>query len=200
MNALDLTFFDAKNDSEVVKKFSNRISIMKVLVQVNTFANSKLELKAQKLKIKIKEYLSKDDLDDKVYLSSEKISAIKNGDINTLKEIIPKESMTTCFDTKRGTGNYLEIAIVEGSLKSFKYFIENGANIEQVCDNKTPLMLAAKYNELNMVEYIIKAGANLDFVSIKGKTALDYAIEYNRPEIVSYLKGLNAKQEMTLKK
>ena len=197
VNPLDLSFFDSDINSVDVKKFSNRISIMKVLVDANIRSNYALELKAQKLKMKISEYLSTDDLDSKVYLSSEKLSAIKEGDVNKLKTIIPKESMTTCFDTKRGTGNYFEISIVEGSFESLKFFSENGADINQVCDNKTPLMLAAKYDELDMVTYLVDAGANIDFVSIKGKTALDYAIQYKRTEIVTYLKSLNAKQVLT---
>ncbi|MFT4760315.1 MAG: ankyrin repeat protein [Paraglaciecola sp.] len=50
-----------------------------------------------------------------------------------------------------------------------------------------------------MVKYLVDLGADINFVSIKGKTALDYAIQYKHPEVTAYLKGLNAKQVKSLK-
>ena len=194
VNPLDLSFFNSDPNSDVVKKFANRISLMKVQMGSNSYANADLVLQAQRLKSSIKEYLSTDSFDGENYVSSEKLTAIKNGDLKILEQIIPKESLNTCFETKIATMNYLEIAIREGSFESFKYFIEQGADIELVCDNKTPLMLASKYDRMNMVSYIIEAGAEINFVSIKGKTALDYAVQYKHPEITEFLKQHSAKQ------
>ena len=198
INPLDLSFFDSDVNSDAVKKFANRMSLMKVQMQVNSFANADLVLKAQRLKNKITDYIYNGAIDIEGYIPSERLSAIKNGDIITLEKIIPKESINACFETKLSTRNYLEIAIREGAFESLKYFVGKGADIEQVCDNKTPLMLAVKYNELEMVAYLVDAGANIDFVSIKEKTALDYAIQYEHTEIAAYLKGLNAKQVLTI--
>lgn len=57
---------------------------------------------------------------------------------------------------------------------------------------ETPLMLAVKHNSLEMVEALIRAGANLDTVSTSnldlGCTALHYAVEYDAsPSIIRAL-------------
>ena len=60
-------------------------------------------------------------------------------------------------------------------------------------------MYASKLGLMEMTKYLIEKGADINFVSIKGKTALDYAIQYEQSEVITYLKNLNAKQVKTLK-
>ena len=60
-------------------------------------------------------------------------------------------------------------------------------------------MYAVKYGAMDMTKYLIEQGADINVVSIKDKTALDYAIQYERDDIAAYLKGLNAKQVQSLK-
>tara|TARA_B100000795_G_C22795513_1_gene439149 strand:- start:1475 stop:2635 length:1161 start_codon:yes stop_codon:yes gene_type:complete len=194
IDPLDLSFFDSDINSEAVKNFANRISLMKLLVLENSRSDYELVLKAQRLKSKITEYLSTGMVDGEGYISIETLSAIKEGDIDKLNVLIQKKTINNCFETNFGSTNYLVLAIFSESMESLKYFIEQGANFEHVCENKTPLMYASKYDKLNMVKYLVDLGADINFVSIKGKTALDYAIQYKRPEVTAYLKGLNAKQ------
>ncbi|MBT8184942.1 MAG: ankyrin repeat domain-containing protein [Eudoraea sp.] len=92
----------------------------------------------------------------------------------------------------RGVGNskkynFLAISIKLKSIKSLKFFVENGANIEGVCADKTPLMYAAKYGQLAMVKYLVEQGAD-PAVSIRGNRAINYARRYHHTEIVRYLK------------
>ena len=54
-------------------------------------------------------------------------------------------------------------------------------------------MYAAKHGKLEMLKYLIEHGANINTVSVKGKTALSYSIEYKRPEIEAYLKAQGVK-------
>ena len=66
-------------------------------------------------------------------------------------------------------------------------FVEKGANIEGVCADKTPLMYAAKSGQLEMVKYLIEKGADPN-ASYRGNKALNYAKQFNHPEIKKYLK------------
>ena len=59
---------------------------------------------------------------------------------------------------ERESRNYLVHSITYKSLKSLQFFVEKGANIEGVCENKTPLMYAIKYGELELVKYISRKG------------------------------------------
>mgnify|MGYP003630085043 CR=1 FL=1 len=198
LDQLDLSFFDADINSDKVKKFANRLSVMKVLLQNNHRNNLDLVFKAERLREKITKYISKEVIDENTYISKETLTAIKNGDIARLQQTIEINKINNCFETEFETSTYLTIAIHERSLKSLKFFIAQGADVEKVCENKTPLMYAVKYGLMEMIEYLIEQGANVNFVSVKGKTALDYAIQYEQENIISYLQKQNAKQVKTL--
>ena len=79
-------------------------------------------------------------------------------------------------------------------MKSLRYFVENGADIEGVCVDKTPLMYAAKYGQIEMVKYLVQKGADLSS-TYKGKTALSFARQFYQREIIKYLR----QQQKTLK-
>jgi hypothetical protein len=194
LDGLDLSFFDTNINNIKVKKFANRISVLKGYLLSSYVSNQGLIINAERLKEKISEYLNDKTFDDKDYLSAETLNAIKEGDLNKLKKIIANESLNNCFETEFDTSNLMTISIYEDNIESLKYFVELGADIEHVCENKTPLMYAAKYGRFKMVKYLIKNGADINTVSIKGKTALSYSIQYKSPEIENYLKELNANQ------
>ena len=113
---------------------------------------------------------------------------IKYGNTDKLEKFTSSELINECVGVASSKKyNYLAISIKLKSMKSLKYFIEKGANIEGVCADKTPLMYAAKYGQLEMVKYLIEKGAYLN-ASYRGKTALNYAKQFNQPEIKKYLK------------
>ena len=70
----------------------------------------------------------------------------------------------------------LHIAVLNDSIKLVKYFLNkkldpNGVNNE----GKTPLHLAMKKGNKNIIELLIKSGANTEFKDKKGKIPIDYA-------------------------
>lgn len=96
-------------------------------------------------------------------LTNETAINIKYGRTEKLKKFTSAELINACVgvaDSKKY--NYLTISIKLKSIKSLKYFIEMGANIERVCADKTPLMYAAKYGQLEMVKYLVEKGADLN--------------------------------------
>ena len=90
-------------------------------------------------------------------LTNETANNIKYGNTEKLEKLILAERINECV----GVGNskkysYLAVSIKLKSMKSLKFFVENGANIERVCADKTPLMYAAKYGQLEMVKYLVE--------------------------------------------
>ena len=55
-------------------------------------------------------------------------------------------------------------------------------------DGYTPLMTASGRGEPEVVRVLLAAGADKDLRNKKGKTALDYAIEYNKDACAALLR------------
>lgn len=117
---------------------------------------------------------------------------IKYARIDKLEKYASPANINECLGVRNSKKyNFLAISIKLKSLKSLKFFVEKGADIENVCDDKTPLMYAAKYGQLEMFKYLVEQGADLD-LSLRGNRALTYARRYNHREIVNYIKNLKS--------
>lgn len=120
-------------------------------------------------------------------LTNEIAWSIKYDRIENLKDLITADRINECVgvgDSKKY--NYLAISIKLKSMKSLRYFVENGANIEGVCADKTPLMYAAKYGQLEMARYLVQKGADLN-ATYKGQNALSFARQFHQRDITKYL-------------
>ena len=69
------------------------------------------------------------------------------------------------------------------------YLIDHGAEIDYSCTpyNDTPLMVAAKYGDLDIVEKLLDKDANVNYGNINGETALMQAALGCHSEIVDKL-------------
>ncbi len=122
-------------------------------------------------------------------LSKEVAWAIKYGHTEYLDEWIPTENVNACLEVgSRKTYNYLVISIKLKSLKALEYFVERGADIESVCEVKTPLMFAAKYGQLEMIKYLLDKGADPS-IKIRGYSALYYARKFKHYDCYSWLRN-----------
>jgi ankyrin repeat protein len=192
LDPLDLSFFNKDKSRIEVKNFANRISLIKTIVQANSKDNDVLLNNAKKLKLKILAYSSNRNMTVVKDISEETIAAIEEGNLETLNKNISNLNINNCydFDFDGDPLNYLAIAIYYKSMPSLQFFVEKGADIENICENKTPLMFAVKYGQLEMVKYLLDEGAKLETISNEGKTVFDYAKKYGHPEIEKYLKDL----------
>ncbi len=186
LDELDLSFFDMDVKNIEVKIFANNISMMKAIVQKNHVENKNLLFSSNILKAKIIEYMTSKDIEIRNEVPKEILKAIKDGDTDILEKTISKEFLNNCFYMEGESGNYLVHSITYKSLKSLQFFVEKGADIEGICENKTPLMYAIKYGEFELIKYLVENGANLR-ASNHGKTPLYYAKTYRHPEIEVYL-------------
>lgn len=84
-------------------------------------------------------------------------------------------------------GNFKEVRAILESLP-----IEINVNAQ---DDKglTPLMCASANGHLNVVQYLIKEGANPNIKNNEGKTALDLAEENRHEEVAEFLRKAGAK-------
>jgi len=101
----------------------------------------------------------------------------------------PKFRLETAF--KDATP--LAAAIAKGDVESVKKFIEYGADVNEKSNDMTPLMIAARYNQVEIINLLILNGAKVKVTNEKGFSALKYAELSNATQAVAAIKqALNA--------
>ena len=82
----------------------------------------------------------------------------------------------------------LSVAIIKGDVVSVKKFIEYGADVNELSNGMTPLMIAARHNKTEIMQFLISKGARPKQEDEKGFTALKYAELSNANEAIALLK------------
>jgi len=85
----------------------------------------------------------------------------------------------------------LAAAIAKGDVDAVKKFIEYGADVNEKSNGMTPLMIAARYNQVEIINILLEKGANLKATGDNGLTALKYAKVSNANEAVEVLTKAN---------
>nr|WP_315248472.1 ankyrin repeat domain-containing protein [uncultured Flavobacterium sp.] len=96
-----------------------------------------------------------------------------------------KKVITSAYDASP-----LNVAILKGDLQIVLKFIEYGADVNQISEDMTPLMTAARYNKVEIIKILLAQGAKPGVKNEKGFTALKYAQLSNAAEAVAILKDL----------
>jgi len=100
---------------------------------------------------------------------------------------IQKANINDCFDIEGATYNLIAISIKMNRSNIFNTLIAQKADLNKICNDKTPLMYAAKYGQLDYAKALLKAGADIAVKNNEGKTALDYAVKYEKLELQKLL-------------
>ena len=79
-------------------------------------------------------------------------------------------------------------AIFKGDIESIKKFVEYGADVNEKSNGLTPLMIAARYNKVEIIKFLLAKGANSKEKDDNGYTALKYAELSNANEAIQLLK------------
>jgi len=110
--------------------------------------------------------------------------------ITTAYATNPSETVTTnVSELTKSTVNPFCISIVKGDIETVKKLIELGTDVNEKSNGMTPLMIASRYNRVEIVELLLKNGANINLKDSKGKTALQHAERSNAKETVAVLKA-----------
>ncbi len=92
-----------------------------------------------------------------------------------------------------GKASPLAVAIAKGDVETVKKFVSYGMDVNEKSNNMTPLMLAARYNKVAIINLLLENGANVKTTNSKGFTALKYAELSNAKEAVTVLTEFAAK-------
>lgn len=86
------------------------------------------------------------------------------------------------------TNTPLGVAISKGDIATVKKMLEYGASPNELSNGMTPLMIAARYNQAEIVKLLLEKGANVKAKDEKGITALKYAEASNASEAAAVIK------------
>lgn len=132
--------------------------------------------------------------------------AVLNGNLSAAKLLI--KNGADIHLTDRFGETVLHRAVFYSDKAMVDLLIKSGANINQEsgsCLYQTPLMIAAEQKDVKMVKYLIEKGADVNFVSSDGKTALYWALLGTKQTDVRLLEalyqgGVNLNQSVCLRK
>ena len=82
----------------------------------------------------------------------------------------------------------LTVAISKGDLATVKKLVEYGENVNEKSNGMTPLMIAARYNKVEIIKFLLANGAKLKVKDDNGYTALKYAELSNANEAAQFLR------------
>ena len=118
--------------------------------------------------------------------------SIETEKIEELQKELKNQNYTIneCFQLKEKPYSLFAIAIKLEREKIFNYLIEQKADVNKICEDKSPLMYAVKYGNLHFVRKLVEAGANINLVNEEGRSAIDYAKKYEQKEILEYLQSI----------
>jgi ankyrin repeat protein len=108
-------------------------------------------------------------------------------DVAKFSTLVNKENINTCYQNENTSYSLLALSIKLNSKQAFQKLIDEKADLERVCDGKTPLMFAAKYGNLELAEKLLEHGARKETKTEKGYTALDYAKKYEKADLIKLL-------------
>jgi ankyrin repeat protein len=112
-------------------------------------------------------------------------------------ELLVEAGMDLHFVNREGLGA-LDIAIKYRRPDIVRFCKEQGISLSTTRrkSGMTPLMLAAAFNDTEMVEYLLEEGAELNGVDAHGMTALDYARKMGQKRVQELLEAKGAKHEL----
>jgi len=128
-------------------------------------------------------------------ISQNAFSALESDDAIALLSALDQADLDSCYSYKASEYTPLIMTIKAGATDSFRALIDKGVDLEKTCSNKTPLMYAAKYDQLQMAKVLIEAGADYTRVNDKGRSAKDYSKKYKRKQIYLYFKSLETEEK-----
>ena len=122
----------------------------------------------------------------------------RKGTMSEIKAVYDKDkSIVNAIDDKGSS--MLILACYRGNHEVAQFLIDNQADLNYVSKNGTALMACVVKVELQLVDELLKKGANPDLTDDNGMTALMYAVQFKNVEMVKKLVDAKANKEQKCK-
>lgn len=109
--------------------------------------------------------------------------AIKSNSLQEVKRLVEKCNV----DPNGNDRSPLYSAVSNNHFSIINYLLENGAHVNVVCDNYSPLFKASSIGCPKVVELLLKYGADIEFTDVLNHTSLMIACKNKHYEVVEVL-------------
>jgi len=162
-----------------------------------------LRLLMRKMVVKEGDYDVADSYNDIGRASTWIISFAALGDNKSMEKFIDKSPNPTSLlgITTEDGKSLLGLAAPNGHLEAVNYLLGRGCDVN-VADDKgrTPLMEAALWGQVRVVDALLKAGANNHLTDREDMTAANLAEDSDKNDYERHTRGLNYKEDPYIKK
>lgn len=122
-------------------------------------------------------------------LTGNQLKALQKDDVELVQKEFSETDYSRCYTIQQSPYSLLAVAIKMESESIFDFLVAHKVDVNQICEEKTPLMYAAKYGKLSFAKKLIDAGADTNLKTVDGETAKDYAKRYQQIEVYKLLSG-----------
>jgi hypothetical protein len=119
----------------------------------------------------------------------------RKGTLAEMKSLINETKIDKDTVDDKGS-SLLILACYRGNQEVAEFLISIKANLNYESDNGTALMASVVKNNKNLVDILLKNGANPDLTDKNGITALMLAVQFNNAEMVEKLVKEKANKEL----
>lgn len=121
-------------------------------------------------------------------ISKNQMKIFQTDNLLDFKKVFKTDDFNKCFAIKENSYDLLALSVKYERKNIFNYLLSNTTDINRICNNQSPLMVAARYGKADMAQSLLKKGANKTLKNANGETAKDFAVKYEKADLSKILK------------
>lgn len=120
-------------------------------------------------------------------ISKDQMRVFQTDDVEAFKKIFNKDDFNKCLAVKENSYDLLSFSIKYERKNLFNFLLNNTTDINRICNNQSPLMVAARYGKAEMAKSLVHAGADKTLKNANDEVAKDFAVKYQKNDLISIL-------------
>ncbi len=121
-------------------------------------------------------------------ISKNQMKIFQTDNLLDFKKVFKTDDFNKCFAIKENSYDLLALSVKYERKNIFNYLLNTTTDINRMCNNQSPLMVAARYGKADMAQSLLKKGANKTLKNANGETAKDFAVKYEKADLSKILK------------
>lgn len=121
-------------------------------------------------------------------ISSSQMRIFQSDNVEDFKKAFPASDLNKCLMIKTNSYDLLGFSVKYERKNIFNYLLTKTTDVNRICGDQSPLMVAARYDKADMAKTLLQKGANKTLKNAVGETAKDFAIKYEKPALLEIVK------------